>query len=143
MGDCPGLLAASLAPSLPPHRERTLCLFAATCNQSTLYGMTNARPVIVSSGDGGWIHLGPHVARLLAAHGCFVVGFDVKAYLTSFTTSVDDVACRRRALGSENHLRLRQPVLAFEADSHWDLRRRRALGARCVGSDHDNDRLRA
>ncbi|HEY6613932.1 MAG TPA: alpha/beta fold hydrolase [Vicinamibacterales bacterium] len=51
-----------------------------------LYGVTNARPVIVSSGDGGWVHLGPHVARLLAAHGCFVVGFDVKAYLTSFTT---------------------------------------------------------
>ena len=52
-----------------------------------LYGVTNARPVIVSSGDGGWIHLGPHVAQLLAAHGCFVVGFDVKAYLTSFTTA--------------------------------------------------------
>ena len=51
-----------------------------------LYGVTNARPVIVSSGDGGWIHLGPHVAQLLAAHGCFVVGFDVQAYLTSFTT---------------------------------------------------------
>jgi hypothetical protein len=51
-----------------------------------LYGVTNARPVIVSSGDGGWIHLGPHVAQLLAAHGCFVVGFDVKAYLTSFTS---------------------------------------------------------
>jgi pimeloyl-ACP methyl ester carboxylesterase len=52
-----------------------------------LYGVNNSRPVIVSSGDGGWIHLGPHVAELLAAHGCFVVGFDVKAYLTSFTTT--------------------------------------------------------
>jgi hypothetical protein len=52
-----------------------------------LYGVSNARPVIVSSGDGGWIHLGPHVAQLLAVHGCFVVGFDVKAYLTSFTTA--------------------------------------------------------
>jgi hypothetical protein len=51
-----------------------------------LYGVTNARPIIVSSGDGGWIHLGPHVARLLAAHGYFVVGFDVRAYLTSFTS---------------------------------------------------------
>ena len=50
-----------------------------------LYGVANARPIIVSSGDGGWIHLGPHVARLLAAHGFFVVGFDVRAYLTSFT----------------------------------------------------------
>ena len=52
-----------------------------------LYGVNNPRPVIVSSGDGGWIHLGPHVAELLAAHGCFVVGFDVKAYLTAFTTT--------------------------------------------------------
>jgi hypothetical protein len=51
-----------------------------------LYGVTNACPVIVSSGEGGWIHLGPHVARLLAGHGCFVVGFDVKAYLTSFVS---------------------------------------------------------
>jgi len=56
-----------------------------------LYGVTNARPVIVSSGDGGWIHLGPHVAELLAAHGCFVVGFDVKAYLTSFTTTTSSL----------------------------------------------------
>ena len=44
------------------------------------------RPVIVSSGDGGWIHLGPHVAELLAANGFFVVGFDVKAYLERFTS---------------------------------------------------------
>ena len=51
-----------------------------------LYGQRGAPPVIVSSGDGGWIHLGPHVAELLAAKGFFVVGFDVKAYLESFTT---------------------------------------------------------
>lgn len=51
-----------------------------------LYGTRGATPVIVSSGDGGWIHLGPHVAEALAARGFFVVGFDVKAYLESFTT---------------------------------------------------------
>ena len=50
-----------------------------------LYGPPNGFPVIVSSGDGGWIHLGPHVAEMLAARGFFVVGFDVRAYLTSFT----------------------------------------------------------
>ncbi len=43
-------------------------------------------PVIVSSGDGGWIHLAPHVAELLRANGYFVVGFDVRGYLTSFTS---------------------------------------------------------
>ena len=51
-----------------------------------LYGRRGAPPVIVSSGDGGWIHLGPDVAEMLAAQGYFVVGFDVKAYLASFTS---------------------------------------------------------
>jgi dienelactone hydrolase len=51
-----------------------------------LYGIRGGTPVIVSSGDGGWIHLGPHVAEVLAAKGFFVVGFDVKAYLERFTS---------------------------------------------------------
>mgnify|MGYP003349086225 CR=1 FL=1 len=51
-----------------------------------LYGKRGAPPVVVSSGDGGWVHLGPHVAETLAAHGCFVVGVDAKAYLESFTS---------------------------------------------------------
>ena len=50
-----------------------------------LYGERGNAPVIVSSGDGGWLHLGPHVAETLASTGHFVVGFDVKAYLESFT----------------------------------------------------------
>ena len=59
-----------------------------------LYGPPRGTPVIVSSGDGGWIHLGPHVAELLAGRGFFVVGFDVKAYLASFT---NDAATLRSA----------------------------------------------
>jgi hypothetical protein len=56
-------------------------------NQSLrLYGTRGGIPVVVSSGDGGWIHLGPHVAEVLAAHGFFVVGLDVKAYLERFTS---------------------------------------------------------
>jgi len=51
-----------------------------------LYGPRSGDPVVVSSGDGGWIHLGPHVAETLAGHGFFVIGFDVKAYLSSFTS---------------------------------------------------------
>lgn len=51
-----------------------------------LYGVRGRPPVVVSSGDGGWMHLGPHVAELLAAHGYFVVGFDAKAYLSGFTS---------------------------------------------------------
>jgi alpha-beta hydrolase superfamily lysophospholipase len=51
-----------------------------------VYGRRGGIPVIVSSGDGGWIHLGPHVAEVLAANGFFVVGFDVRAYLEGFTS---------------------------------------------------------
>jgi hypothetical protein len=51
-----------------------------------LYGPHGGAPVIVSSGDGGWMHLGPHVAELLAARGFFVVGFDTRAYLGAFTS---------------------------------------------------------
>jgi len=52
----------------------------------SIYGARGGRPVIVSSGDGGWVHLAPHVAEVLAARGYFVVGFDAKAYLESFTS---------------------------------------------------------
>jgi len=45
-------------------------------------------PVILASGDGGWIHLGPHAARTLEAAGFFVVGVDARAYLHSFTSAV-------------------------------------------------------
>jgi fermentation-respiration switch protein FrsA (DUF1100 family) len=51
-----------------------------------LYGPRAGDPVIVSSGDGGWIHLAPHVGEFLGSRGFFVVGFDVKAYLSGFTS---------------------------------------------------------
>jgi fermentation-respiration switch protein FrsA (DUF1100 family) len=51
-----------------------------------IYGARGGQPVVVSSGDGGWIHLAPHVADVLAGRGFFVVGFDSRAYLSSFTT---------------------------------------------------------
>ena len=51
-----------------------------------VYGSPRADPVILSSGDGGWIHLAPHVAEFLSQRGFFVIGFDVRAYLASFTT---------------------------------------------------------
>ena len=60
-----------------------------------LYGTRGGPPVIVSSGDGGWMHLGPHVAETLAAKGFFVVGFDVRAYLESFTSGGRHAAARR------------------------------------------------
>ena len=51
-----------------------------------LYGSRGGQPVLVSSGDGGWMHLAPHVAEVLSARGFFVVGFDVKQYLSGLTS---------------------------------------------------------
>lgn len=53
--------------------------------QLHVYGRPGDRAAIVASGDGGWMHLAPHVAEWLAAHGWYVVGFDAKAYLVSGT----------------------------------------------------------
>jgi dienelactone hydrolase len=51
-----------------------------------LYGATGGKVAIVTSGDGGWVHLGPDVAGFLSGEGYRVVGFDAKAYLSSFTS---------------------------------------------------------
>ena len=51
-----------------------------------LYGESGGRPALVTSGDGGWVHLGPVVAAFLASQGYSVVGFDAKAYLSGFTS---------------------------------------------------------
>lgn len=89
---CAGsLLALTLAASCG-HRGAAPAQTSATITlrghvQSLrLYGTRGGPPVVVSSGDGGWFHLGPHVAEVLSTAGYFVVGFDVKAYLESFTS---------------------------------------------------------
>jgi fermentation-respiration switch protein FrsA (DUF1100 family) len=69
----------------PPHTRQAL-LIRGRSQSLRLYGTRGNPPVIVSSGDGGWIHLGPHVAEMLANNGFFVVGFDVKSYLEGFTS---------------------------------------------------------
>ncbi len=48
-------------------------------------GVAGPRVAVVTSGDGGWLGLGRDVAEHLADAGWFVVGFDAKAYLSSFT----------------------------------------------------------
>jgi len=67
-----------------------------------LYGAGD-KVAIVTSGDGGWMHLGPDVAALLAEEGYRVIGFDAKAYLASFTSRsgplhVEDVPADYEAL---------------------------------------------
>jgi fermentation-respiration switch protein FrsA (DUF1100 family) len=78
-------LVALGATSAAPQTNETLTLRGKP-QVLRLYGSRGAEPVVVSTGDGGWIHLSPHVAELLASKGYFVVGVDVKAYLESFTS---------------------------------------------------------
>ena len=52
-----------------------------------LYGQRGNPPVVLASGDGGWMHLAPECAAILARNGYFVVGLDTKQYLSAFTRS--------------------------------------------------------
>jgi len=88
-----GFLLVTVAVTGPSWSQRAPAPHADTvvirghAQSIRVYGSRGAGiPVIVSSGDGGWVHLAPHVAELLSARGFFVVGFDVKAYLESFTS---------------------------------------------------------
>ena len=79
LGACTMPAATAPVPELLVIRGKTQTL--------RTYGVKGGNPVIVSSGDGGWMHLGPHIAATLAARGFFVVGFDVRAYLAGFTSA--------------------------------------------------------
>ena len=79
-------VAASLAATGRGPATETLVI-RGQAQSLHVYGARGGTPVIVSSGDGGWIHLGPHVAETLAGHGFYVVGFDVRSYLAGFTSS--------------------------------------------------------
>lgn len=82
-----GICFLALTLALRPHGEpRAAISLRGHTQLLRLYGPRNGPPIIVSSGDGGWVHLAPHVASVLAARGYFVAGFDTRAYLSSFTT---------------------------------------------------------
>jgi hypothetical protein len=51
-----------------------------------LYGTPGAPPIILSSGDLGWVGLVTHVAEFFSENGYFVIGFNSRSYLASFTT---------------------------------------------------------
>jgi type IV secretory pathway VirJ component len=96
----PGAADAAGGASSP--RTETLAL-RGRAQELHVYGKRGGPAAIVTSGDGGWVHLGPDVAEFLAGEGYFVVGFDAKAYLSAFTSgaatlSVEDVPRDYRAL---------------------------------------------
>ena len=79
------LAAAALAEQTWAQQTQSLALRGHE-QRLHLYGPPSGDPVIVTSGDGGWVHLAPHIASVLSARGFHVVGFDARAYLTSFTS---------------------------------------------------------
>ncbi len=60
--------------------------------QLHLYGKRGAPPVILSSGDLGWAGLVVYVAEFLASRGYYIIGFNSKAYLVSFTSKNSTLA---------------------------------------------------
>jgi fermentation-respiration switch protein FrsA (DUF1100 family) len=80
------VLAALLIGAAPAPQSDTTISIRGKAQALRVYGTRGGQPVVVSSGDGGWIHLAPHVADVLSKNGFFVVGFDSKAYLSSFTS---------------------------------------------------------
>jgi len=113
-----GLAVAALLWAVAAHAQTTDTVRIRD-HQITvhLYGTRGDAPVIVSSGDGGWVHLGPQVATRLASLGYFVVGVDVKGYLESFTSGsttlrTEDVPGDYRALiAYAGHGSTTKPVL--------------------------------
>jgi hypothetical protein len=60
-------LAVALSTAVPVVAQSETIAIRGHAQTLRLYGERGGLPVIVSSGDGGWIHLGPHVAEMLAA----------------------------------------------------------------------------
>ncbi len=77
-------LLLPLATAASPRTES----FTLRGQRQTLhvYGAPGGPVAVLASGDGGWTHLAPDVADLLAGKGWLVVGLDSKAYLSSFTS---------------------------------------------------------
>ena len=73
-----------------------------------------------------WGRMSP---RRWRRRGCFVVGFDVKAYLESFTSGRDHPEARGRARRLQGAVGFCGGGKSSAADSGWRVRRRRPLGA--------------
>ena len=85
-GACLALGVLGLSAATAPAQTQQSLLVRGQSQTLRLYGVKTGTPVVVSSGDGGFVHLAPAVAEFLASKGYFVVGVDAKAYLSSFTS---------------------------------------------------------
>jgi type IV secretory pathway VirJ component len=80
------LLAAVLAAAIAAEPSTASFTLRGKTLELHLYGTRGGRPILLVSGDGGWMHLAPETAPILAISGYFVVGLSAKAYLSAFTT---------------------------------------------------------
>jgi fermentation-respiration switch protein FrsA (DUF1100 family) len=80
------IVSVAAVPQQPPSPGAASLTVRGKTLSLHLYGRPDGEPVVVSSGDGGWLHLGPHAANVLARAGFFVVGVDSKQYLEAFTS---------------------------------------------------------
>jgi pimeloyl-ACP methyl ester carboxylesterase len=83
------MTAGSAGSAEPGGQAKATTTITIRGKQQTLrtFGTRGSQPVLVSSSDGGWVRLAPIIAAALASRGFFVVGFDSKAYLSSFTAA--------------------------------------------------------
>lgn len=80
------LTLAALGGSAAPVQTQRPLVVRGQSQTLRIYGAQGGTPVVLSSGDGGFVHLAPLVADFLASKGYYVVGVDSKAYLSSFTS---------------------------------------------------------
>jgi len=105
------------AGRVQPNDRRPTITLRGHAQSLHLYGPSDGPPVIVTSGDGGWMRLAPHVAEVLAPRGFFVVGFDARAYLESFTQgqstlrAEDEPGDYKTLIGFAGRTTGRKPVL--------------------------------
>ncbi len=93
-GPCPRRLASLLtlvlaartaAATTPPGHEQKFVLRGVELTLRVQGSPGAPCAALLSSGDGGYVHLAPEVAALLVERGCYVLGLDSRAYLSSFT----------------------------------------------------------
>ena len=80
-------LAVTMLLFLPnvAHQITENISFRGKIQELHLYGTIGAPPVVLGSGDLGWIGLVVDVAEFLAAHHYYVIGLNSRAYLASFS----------------------------------------------------------
>jgi hypothetical protein len=77
------VLTLTLSPSA---LAQTMLNIRGKSQELHFYGAKGGPEIILSSGDLGWAGLVVHVAEFLSHQGYYVVGFNSREYLVSFTT---------------------------------------------------------